>query len=292
MGKKTKAGIGILIILLAGAYFGLKAYAAHVAERNVKRTVDRVNGLVDMDYQRVDVDLFRLDTHIKNVRVGRIDGRQAVKIDDIVICRFDHQGQARVPAALHVRFAGVHVDLEHLGKEAAVLRRLGYSHIKADTELDYTYDAAQQTLAVNKFQAGAAEIGDITMTCQMANIDLNPENLAVLLFTFPHILLDQARVTYRDHSLVKRLLQLAAQKKGQTYQAFMKDLNARLNHEIAGQSDPFLKKVIESFKRFLNHPDAVTIAISPAKPVSIGRLQEANGREELIKLLNVKACVN
>lgn len=290
MGKKTKVGISIAIILLIAGYFGLRAYAAHVAEKNINRTIGKVDGFVDMDYQKVDVGLFGLNTHIKNVRLAQPGRPKTVKIDDIVIRRFDRQG--RIPASLHVRFKGINVDLDQMGKDAAALRQMGYSHIKADTELDYTYDPAQQTLAINKFQTGAAGLGDITMTCQIANMDLNPANLPVLLFTFPDILLNQAKLTYRDHSFVKRFLKLAAQKKGQAYDAFMRDLNATLDNEIAGQSDPFLKQAMTSFKQFLNNPDAITLSISPDEPVSIGRLQNVKGRDELIKLLNAKAYVN
>ncbi len=290
MGKKTKIGIISLIILLIGVYFGLKAYAAHVAEENINRTVNRASGFVDMDYQKVSVDLFGLDTHIKNVRIAGINRKRAVKIDDIVIYRFDHRG--RVPGSLHVGFKGINLDLDQLGKNAAVLREMGYSHIKADTELDYIYDPAQQTFVINKFQTGAAKLGDITLTGRIANINLSPASLPVLLFTFPNILLSQAELTYCDHSFVNRLLELAARKRGQTYDAFMKELNAKLENEIAGHSDPSLKQGIRSLKQFLNDPDTVRISISPDEPVSIGRLQDIKDGNELIKLLNAKVFVD
>ena len=290
MGKKTKTGIGVAIILLVAGYFGLKAYAAHVAEENISRTADKVSGFLDLDYRKVSVDLFGFNTHIKNVRIAGINRQQQVKIDDIVIYRVDPQD--RVPASLHVKFNGINVNPDQLGQGGAALRQMGYTTIKADTELDYTYDRAQRTLAINKFRTGAAELGDIQLTCRIANIDLNPANLPVLLFTFPNILLDRARVTYQDHSLVKRFLELAARQQGQPYDAFMKALNKKLEDKIAGQSDPFLIQGMTAFKQFLNNPDAITISVLPDEPVSIARLQKVKDGDELIKLLHAKAYVN
>ena len=290
MTKRSKVVLVGLVFLITAGYFGLKAYAAHVAEKNVSQAASRVSGFVDLDYQQVSVDLFGMDTHIKNVRISGLDRRQTLKIDDIVIYRAAHQG--KVPESLHVRFNGINVDLDQMGKNAAALRQLGYSRLKADTELDYTYDPAQRTLEVTKFQTGAAELGDVMMTCRIKNIDLSPASLPFLFFTFPNILVDRAEVTYTDHSLVRRLLEAAAQKNGQTYEGFSKDLNADLDKEIAAASDPFTIQVMNSIQAFLNNPTAITFSVLPDKPVSIGKLQNMTDRDELIKLLNAKASVD
>jgi len=290
MTKKTKIGLVILIVLVAAGYFGLKAYAAHVAEKNIDRTMSRVSRWVDLDYQTVNVDLFGLNTHIRNVRLAGINRQQTVAIDDIVIYRFSRQD--RVPASLHIRLNGVSVPLNQLGRNAAVLRQMGYSRIKADSELDYTYDPAEKSLDVNKFRTGADDLGYLTMSCQIGNVNLNPAHLPVLLFTFPNILLNRATVTYRDDSFFPRLLKYAAQEKGQSYEAFVKELNVKLEKEINTQSDPFLRQVMTAVKKFLNNPDTITFAISPENPVSIGSLREIRDRNELIRLLNVKAYVD
>ena len=290
MTKKTKIGLVILIVLVIAGYFSLKAYAAHVAEKNIDQAVSRVSGFVDLDYQKVNVDLFGLNTHIRNVRVAGMNREQTVEIDDIVIYRLYRQD--RMPASLHVRFKGINLALDRLGQNAAALQQMGYSHIKADTEIDYTYDPEERRLDIHSFQTGAADLGHIKVTGRIDNLNLSPANLPILLFTFPNILLDQATVTYQDDSFVKRLLEMAAQEKGQPYEAFMRDLNEKLEKEIAGQSDPFLKQVMTAVKRFLNNPAAITIAISPDKPVSIGRLQKTRDPDELIKLLNVEAYVD
>jgi len=290
MTKKTKIGLVILIVLVAAGYFGLKAYAAHVAEKNIDQTVSRVSGFVDLDYQKVNVDLFGLNTHIRNVRVAGMNREQSLEIDDIVIYRLYRQD--RMPASLHVKFKGINIPLNQFGQNAAALQQMGYSHIKADTEIDYTYDPEERRLNINSFQTGAADLGHIKVTGRIDNLNLSPANLPILLFTFPNILLGQAKLTYQDDSFVKRLLEMAAQEKGQPYEAFMRDLNEKLEKEIAGQSDPFLKEVMTAGKAFLNNPEAITIAISPDKPVSIGRLQKTRGPDELIKLLNVEAHVD
>jgi hypothetical protein len=290
MSKKTKISLVILIVLVIAGYFGLKAYAAHVAEQHIDQTVSRVSGFVNLDYQKVNVDLFGLNTHIRNVRVAGMNREQTVEIDDIVIYRFNRQD--RMPSSLHVRFNGINVPLDQLGQNAAALRQMGYAHIKADTEIDYTYDPAERSLDIHSFHTGAADLGHIKLTGRIHNLNLNPANLPILLFTFPNILVDKASVTYRDDSFVKRLLEMAAQERGQSYDAFIRGLNDKLEMEMAGQSDPFLKQVTAAVKRFLNDPGAITIAISPDEPVSIGRLQKAGDPDELIKLLNVTAYVD
>lgn len=290
MAKKTKIGLLILVVLLAAGYFGLKAYAARVAEKNIDNTVSRFSGFVDLDYQKVDVDLFGLNTHIRNVRVAGINSQQSMEIDDVVIYRLNRHD--RLPASLHIRFKGISLALDQLGRHADSLQQMGYDHIKGDTELDYTYDPAEKNLDINTFQTGAAELGHIQLTCQVKNLDLNPVNLAVLMFTFPDILLSRATITYRDDSFVRRLLELAARENGQSYAAFMKNLNEKLEKKIAGRSDPFFKQVAAAVKKFLNDPEAITFALSPDKPVSIGRLQKIRDREELIRLLNAKAYVD
>jgi len=290
MNKKTKISLVILIVLVIAGYFGLKAYAAYVAEQHIDQTVSRVSGFVNLDYQKVNVDLFGLNTHIRNVRVAGMNREQTVEIDDIVIYRFNRQD--RMPSSLHVRFNGINVPLDQLGLHAAALRQMGYAHIKADTEIDYTYDPAERSLDIHSFHTGAADLGHIKLTGRIHNLNLNPASLPILLFTFPNILVDQASVTYRDDSFVKRLLEMAAQERGQSYDAFIRDLNDKLEKEMAGQADPFLKQVTAAVKRFLNDPGAITFAISPDEPVSIGRLQKAGDPDELIKLLKVTAYVD
>ncbi len=134
-------------------------------------------------------------------------------------------------------------------------------------------------------------MGNIDLKFHLSNIDLNPDMIAGLLFSFPQILIHDAAISYNDNSLVQRLIKEAAKENGKEYDSFISDIVKEIDNEIFKEEDKFTKKGLEAIKKFVKDPNKISVSISPEKPIPIGRLQRIDEPKEIIKLLNAKFSI-
>lgn len=286
MGNKKKIAFGILIVVLIAVYVGAKAYANNVAEKKVNKAIGKVAYFVDVDYKKVSVDLWGLATHIKGVTISPVGEKETVNIDDIVI--YDIDDENSIPLFLHIVFKGINLNVESFRNNTKKLKDLGYDNIKANMELDYKYDVNEKEFFLNTLSNGAEKIGNINLKFHISNIDLSPENIVSILFTFPQILIHSAELSYKDDSLISRVLKIAAKKEDKDVDSIISKIIQDIDNEISSEKDQFTKEAMEAFKKFIKDPNKISISISPKKPVPLGRLQRVDNPKEIIKLLNVK----
>ena len=122
---------------------------------------------------------------------------------------------------------------------------------------------AEEENAVKAIALGADAAGKISVGFRLGNINLKPEEIAILLFTFPQVIFHEAKIKYEDNSLVERLMKLGAQKEQTSVENFKKSLMQKLEKEIEKEKDDFTKKALNEINKFLENPEEFSISASP-----------------------------
>jgi len=286
MTKKQITGIGIAVLLIA-IYFGVKMYASNVAEDKVNEAIAKAANFADIDYKKVSVNLLGLDLRVSDILVSPAGSKEKIKIDEIII--YDIDDKADIPTFLSMSCNGIELNIKDLGEKAKELRKLGYNDkMKVNLNVEYTYDKEKNELDIKKLGMGADEAGEISVSFRLGNINLVPEEIAGLLFTFPQVVFHEAKIQYVDDSLVERLMKVGAEKTQTNVNDFKEALIQEVEKEIEKEKDDFTKKALNEIKEFLEDPEEFSISASPSKPRPLGRIMRVDDPKDLIKLLNIQ----
>lgn len=277
----------ISLLIIIAIIFGVKLYLNHSVEKQVEARLSQVEDVVDVKYDKAKLDLLGWNHHLQDVTVSSIGTGAKTKIDDIIIYKIDEENE--IPVRLHVAFKGIHLEVnaENFGSGAEDLNKMGYKTIKGELQMDYEYDKEKKAFHLNTFRVGADDVGHINAECHISNIDLDPENMAFLLFSFPGILIHNAELRYEDDSLIPRLQKAAADQQGKTVDEVIEELTEEIDKEIDKADNKFTEDALKAVKKFVKDPDKIRIIISPKDPVSLGRIQETDP-QKLPELLNIK----
>jgi|TARA_Y100000294_G_scaffold177306_1_gene202229 hypothetical protein len=285
MKKKQIVGFGVAVVLIA-AYVGIKMYASSVAEEKIDKAIASVANYADVDYKNVSVDLFGLDVHISDVIVSPADSKEKVNINEIVV--YDVDEQSDIPLFLDISFNGVEIAIDKLGDDAKKIKELGYNdNILLNSAIEYHYNKENNEISLNKLTIGADDVGALDVSFRLGNIDLGPEKIMGILFTYPQIMLRDAKISYHDDSLIERLLKLAAKEQKKNVKEIKNEAIKNIEKEIEKEEDDFTKNALKEIKDFIDDPERFTISIAPKKPLPLGRLLRVNDPKDIIKLLNV-----
>lgn len=286
MSKKQITGIGIAAVLIA-IYFGVRMYASNVAEGKVNEAIAKAADFADIDYKKVSVDMLGMDVVISDILVSPANAKKKIKIDEIIIHDIDNKSD--IPAFLSMSCNGIELNIKDLGEAAKELKELGYNDkMMINLTADYTYDKGKKELDIKKIGIGADAAGKISVGFRLGNINLKPEEIAILLFTFPQVIFHEAKIKYEDNSLVERLMKLGAQKEQTSVENFKKSLMQKLEKEIEKEKDDFTKKALNEINKFLENPEEFSISASPSEPQTLGRIMRVDDPKDVIKLLNIQ----
>lgn len=286
MSKKQITGIGIAVVLIA-IYLGVRMYASNVAEGKVNEAIAKAANFADIDYKKVSVDLLGMDVRISDILVSPANAKENIKIDEIIIHDLDNKSD--IPTFLSMSCNGIELNIKDLGEDAKELKALGYNDkMMINLNADYTYDKEKKELDIKKIGIGADEAGEISVSLRLGNINLKPEEITILLFTFPQVIFHEAKIKYKDDSLAERLMKFGSQKEQTNVEDFKKSLMQKVEKEIEKEKDDFTKKALVEIKKFLEDPEEFSISASPSRPQPLGRIMRVDDPKDVIKLLNIQ----
>ena len=278
----------IVVIVLIVVIIGGKFYIDHQAKKEVDAAINEVSNRVNLTYKKVNRDLLGWNTHIKDATLAPVGSKAKMQVEDVIV--YNHNKPNENPVRLHIAFKGIRlgINADNFGDQAKRLNQLGYQQeIKGEMELDYRYDREKKVFDLETFRMGAQEVGHLTAELHLSNIDLNPNNFAFLLLTFPTILLNRAEIGYQDDSLMPRLQKAAADQEGKTVAELVDSITKDLDEKIAKEDNKFSKDALKALKKFVQHPEKITVTIAPKEPVAIGRFQRLDPIK-LPEMLNMK----
>jgi hypothetical protein len=278
----------LVVIVLIVVIIGGKFYIDLEAKKEVDAAINEVRSRVNLSYKKVNRDLLGWRTHIKDATLAPVGSNAKMQVEDVIVYQSNKQNEN--PVRLHIAFKGIHlgINADNLGDQAKRLNQLGYQQeIKGEMELDYRYDREKKVFDLNTFRFGAKDVGRLTAELHLSNIDLNPNNFTFLLLTFPTILLNRAEIEYQDDSLMPRLQKAVADQEGKTVEELVGSITKDLDAKIAKEDNKFSKDALNALKKFVQHPEKITVTIAPKEPVALGRFQHL-APIKLPEILNMK----
>ncbi len=294
MGNKTKiiAGIVAFLLILSGvAYAAATFYANKQAEKKAQEIIKSVSGFVDVKYDKIAVNLFKADIHLKKAQLAFPDN-QKIDIDDITINRFDYEN--KIPLSLALVFNGIYVDVKDYVQnpdDLEELKQMGLGRIKTNLEIDYNYDKKLREFRINTIKNHAEKLGSVDFNLILSDVDFNPDNIMGLIMSYPAIKIKGAKFVYNEENLVKILLKEAAKEQNKDVEAVINEICANIDSEIAKEKDPIARESMGNLKKFIKNPQKIQIVIAPEKPAPLQNLGESSQPTDIMKLLNMRVVI-
>lgn len=280
----------VTILVFVCIYFGIKLYASNAAEERINLALEKNAEFIDVDYKNVSVDLIKMDVRISDIRFSPPNEKKKVKIREIIIHEFDDKSDT--PLFLSVSLNGLELNPDKFGKRGENIRKLGYTDkLLANLKADYVYEKEKKELNIRKIGISADDVGEISISLHVGNIDLSPENFMALLFTFPQIIVRKAEIVYKDDSLAERFIRLKAREKNMEADKFRSLMVQEIEKEIEKEKNDFARNLLVKIRNFLNDPEEFSVSFTPETPSPLGEImdefeQSLGEHEELFQVLS------
>jgi len=283
---------GVLLVLCAGAYLGLKFYIEKDARGRIRDWANQTGRISEISYQSLDVGFFSKTIQASQVSI-RIKGvNSPVAIDRLMLHSFDINNE--IPSFMHVEIQGIHVSPDNalLKGISPVLAQLGYAVIVANMEYAYIYEPIKKELEIQQLRIGISDMGKVEISARINNLDLAaikavPDNPLSLIALIPAVAISGIMLDYQDNSLTQRLIEFGARQSGQQSGHFMSTITEQLNSEIQRQNQPAVRDMLLAFQKFIVNPGHIQVAVSPARPVPLLTLMMEKDPNERIRVLNI-----
>jgi len=283
---------GVLLVLCAGAYLGLKFYIEKDAQGRIRDWANQTGRISEISYQSLDVGFFSKTIQASQVSI-RIKGvNSPVAIDRLMLHSFDINNE--IPSFMHVEIQGIHVSPDNalLKGISPVLAQLGYAVIVANMEYAYIYEPIKKELEIQQLRIGISDMGKVEISARINNLDLAaikavPDNPLSLIALIPAVAISGIMLDYQDNSLTQRLIEFGARQSGQQSGHFMSTITEQLNSEIQRQNQPAVRDMLLAFQKFIVNPGHIQVAVSPARPVPLLTLMMEKDPNERIRVLNI-----
>ncbi|MBF0473475.1 MAG: hypothetical protein HQK91_03550 [Nitrospirae bacterium] len=276
MSIKKNIIISIIVIIdIAAILFGLTLFAENIIKNKLDVAILRLKGTVDVTYDNVNFNLFKLSSSIKNVKITPTGKKDGVNIDSITISSIDRKND--IPTYLNFTASGINLKIteQMFTLKTQPLTALGFKNLNGNLELNYKYDTEKKELNLIKLSAKIDKIGDVDIISHLGNINLTFfDNPVTTNMAIPNILLYNAEINYKDSAFINRLFKLFAEENKTSPELQEVLFNAMIDQQFAAATDDYAKKSIPEFKKFVSSPDKITFKINPKKPMSFGLLKE------------------
>ncbi len=142
---------------------------------------------------------------------------------------------------------------------------------------------------VAMFGGGNNEAGEISVSFRLGNISLEPGEIAGLFFTFPQIIFHEAKIKYKEDSLLERFLNFrVAIQNYPDLETLKRSIIQDIEVEIENENDDLTKKSLSEIIDFIENPKKLSFSASPSKPYPLGMIMRIQEPKDIIKLLNIK----
>jgi len=160
----------------------------------------------------------------------------------------------------------------------------GIDHLVVDASGQTDYDIAAQRIKINASDYQVHDLARIRFSGSFVGLGSPKPNPAAPL---AGTILENLKLVYEDHSLVNRLIHVAATSSGRADSTFRESLIAQI-HAAAmpryNQSDNTMQMIAVQLENFVENPGKLTITMAPPVPVDLGDLGKLPANERLSRL--------
>lgn len=231
------------------------------------------------------------------------DTGMALGIDEASLSDLVRVGE--LVAAGHLRIAGLEYPVRGDAPWSKALRELGYEKLRLNLVSRSTYDPNTRVSETAEFVIEVENAGRIFGSSRLENVEIGDELRELDLQRFvesggPARLLGNWRlarleVGYEDLSLIERAFELALQRLGKSREVLVEEYIVQLDalRERHGNG-PFLTRLSEQMRIFLEKPNAIVFRMVPPEPVVLAQVALAGlgSPEELAKSLGLTVIAN
>lgn len=287
MNKKVIAALAVVGGAIA-LFVGGQAYVSYAATKEVDKAIDSVSEFVTVDYKKVNASLLGGGTHLKDIVVSPVGSGNQYSVDEVVVYDYDKTADD-IPKNVNIAVNGMALDLASIGENANALKEFGYDKaLSVNFATDYQYQEAEKEVR-QKFKVGAKDVGDLNVNLDLSNVSMDSATVASMPFSMLGMVLNEAKITYADDSLVTRMFDTAAASQGVSVAELKKQAIASLEANSASGKAGLTKELVAEMKDFINDPKGFSLSMNPAKPVPLNELITTGGdADKIIKLLNVR----
>ncbi len=274
-----------LVFLCAAAaacLWGVKIYADQLADEKLKSVAAKVFPKADVSWQDVDVRFLSPDLVVQSLSFSLKDGRHA-KIDRIIIDDFKLNPMQPKFAIVRVRGLSLPVDEANFGNRALAIREFGYQVIKADLDLDISYNPAGHSLVINSLSLTTDDIGEMRLRLVLDRFF--PKRLKNM--EMESLVIREAKLEYHDRSILKKLTLLARQNEKDLIDFLIHDMEQDITKARKESNAPVVRSITE-LKSFLEDPQKLSVKMKLLKPVSLGHVLTSTKISDLMGLINYR----
>ena len=213
---------------------------------------------------------------------------EPVKIHSITVDDIDFDSIAKQAPPNFVRG---HIDGIDIGKNPGAgvdLGGLGVDRVAADVQLDYRLDPAKKSLTLTTFMLNLNGLARLDLSGALDGVTLDDVNQPGKAMNDAS--LRSASLVYDDHSLLSKLVPMAAKLQGADSAALIAMAKGFVDGLRAGQGAP-TQKVADAVDSYLDDYAApkgpLKVTLSPPDKVSAATLSGAKGADDVIKGLGI-----
>lgn len=203
-------------------------------------------------------------------------GRRKHTIERIEIRRFDWR-EPEHPRYLAARIAKLVVQLDGAAQEAA----FGFASLTADLELEYRFDDAEKTFEIGRLVVDVAELGKLRLRLKILDVphadyrhymamrDRSGPDYETAMARLAVANFAGATLSFRDKSLIERLVRRRAKAKGISDEAAKAGLLAELAAARAKADDAALRELFDAAAKFVAAPGEISVSANPPPGISL-----------------------
>lgn len=289
MSKGLIVGALALVVTAGGAYAAADYFAnsklqdrAEVFARDMRKVTR------EFRYGSVSASIIGHSIEMRNVEFVTLDGDR-IKAESVMVKDFDWRNRgtpryadifvtrADVPSTALTNLARASGQLAKIigvstgpaGDAQRLLDRAGYRRTTSDFQIKYRFDEDAQELEIRDVQLEIADLGTVVFNLKLGNVPRGGVRDGVDLLSATQVTLAHASLSFRDRSLVSRLLKAYSADRGiseaEALQRVLRDLRA----ERQRTRDSVEREGLDALIRFVEHPGEIRLAMEPERPVPL-----------------------
>ena len=210
-----------------------------------------------------------------------------------------------IPTAGSIDMTGLSIPVSAITDPEAreMLRRLGYDRIVGAFGLTANYDQVGQRITVDDLHYGIEDMGSFVMSGALTGLPLTAlQDERILEAIAPQLLLERAKFTFKDNSIVGKGLDLLAGYMNAPVGMFRDQFADAMPFllSVAVQNDPQLMAIVNKsglFKQltpvvrdFVANPgSSITVSLAPPTPIALQAITDAveNTPERVVEMLGL-----
>ena len=292
MKKKNIIIISVVVAFLL-VYFITKSIVVHKVRSSIDNVIEEASQFAKIDYDDIDVSLISWNAHIKGISIKSVGSDDVIlKIKKVIV--YDYDRGSKSP-----NYANFYIKDMSFDNIPGFLEELGYNRLVVDMSLDWDYNNKKGIYRLKKLSINANDIGELNLKFTLTNLNLEDEYIDMapddIIFMFQKALIENAEISYKDDSLIKKTIEHDAEQQGLSY----KSMRDKIVNDINVDNFPGIPgKDLKKIKKFIKEQGTISVSISPESSLNLKQLSEvmdmnknSNAFKQIYKKLNVKISI-